>query len=185
MAVQLMTFTGRCIDVLDPDPKLICLEDIAHHLARMCRYGGACPTFYPIADHCVYVADLVAQWDGSRRLERPALAHDWTEAYLQDLISPVKTCVPGYKKLEQVWAKVISDRFHTLDLDNSTVKLMDGVALMAEFRDLGMQDRMIYPPSQRALRFFEDNPPPPVTQFVSFERSEQRLLEAAERLGFN
>jgi hypothetical protein len=80
------TFTGRQFWPCDPRPEDVCLEDIAHHLALMCRFGGACRVFYSVAEHSVRVAELV--WDrtnGDREAALAGLLHDASEAYLVDI----------------------------------------------------------------------------------------------------
>ena len=81
----MMTYTGRRFYVFDPDPKLICIEDIAHHLAMECRYGGAVRRYYSVAEHSVYVSHLVAP-----ELALEGLLHDAAEAYISDMIRPIK-----------------------------------------------------------------------------------------------
>lgn len=81
----IMTATGNQVFPLTPDPRSISIEDIAMSLSRMCRFGGHSIPFYSVAEHSVHVASLVSH---SKRLA--ALLHDATEAYLGDIILPVK-----------------------------------------------------------------------------------------------
>jgi len=53
------TFTGKQFDFLNPTTSMVCIEDIAHALARLCRFNGHCKTFYcPTPDQRVLTADL-------------------------------------------------------------------------------------------------------------------------------
>jgi hypothetical protein len=81
----MQTFTGRAFYPLDPRPEDIDPVDIAHALSLICRYGGHSSRFYSVAEHCVLMSHAVAPehalW---------ALLHDATEAYLGDMIRPLK-----------------------------------------------------------------------------------------------
>lgn len=79
------TFTGLSIDPFNVDPALICIEDIAHHLANMCRFTGACKTFYSVAQHC-YNVSLLCRRDHA--LE--GLLHDGNEYLTGDIATPTK-----------------------------------------------------------------------------------------------
>ena len=76
---RLHTFTGRGFDPLNPRAEDVQLEDIAHHLGNTCRFGGATPKFYSVAQHAVLVALMVLE--ASRRPDWALLAlhHDSAE----------------------------------------------------------------------------------------------------------
>ena len=89
----LQIYTGLIIDVANPRPEDICAEDIAHALSNLCRYGGHTPRWYSVAAHSVAMANYVfkvrgVQWRGRDVAEN--LLHDASEAYLGDVISPVR-----------------------------------------------------------------------------------------------
>lgn len=100
------TFTGKYLNVFEPRPEDICIEDIAHGLAMQPRFGGQLPEFYSVAQHSVMVANLC--W-GQHKLA--ALLHDASEAYMADIPSPIKKRLRGYKKVENVLMKAIADKF--------------------------------------------------------------------------
>ena len=81
----MQTFTGRLFDPFNPDPALIDLRDIAHALGNICRFGGHSRRYYSVAEHSILVASLVPE-----PLRLPALLHDAAEAYLGDIITPIK-----------------------------------------------------------------------------------------------
>lgn len=87
---RLHTFTGRGFDPLNPRAEDVQLEDIAHHLGNTCRFGGATPKFYSVAQHAVLVALMVLE--ASRRPDWALLAlhHDSAEAYIGDWPRPIK-----------------------------------------------------------------------------------------------
>ncbi len=93
------TFTGRKFWPLDPRPDEIVIEDVAHALSLQCRYGGHCKVFYSVAEHSVYVSELVP-----KRLALCGLLHDATEAYLVDLPRPIKHHMSQYQEMEaRLW----------------------------------------------------------------------------------
>lgn len=135
------THSGRMLDLSCPDPDLIDLEDIAHHLARVCRFGGAVDGFYSVASHSVYVArELGREWQGrgSRtRVMAAGLMHDATEAYLGDMTSGLKRLFPEYRTLERQWEYAVERRFPQIGgVAAGIIKTADLKARLAEARDL-------------------------------------------------
>jgi len=84
----LLTRTGRQFYPLDPRPEIVCLEDIAHALAHLCRWTGHTAYHYSVAQHAVQVALAVEQMAPDYALL--ALHHDDAEAYLGDIARPWK-----------------------------------------------------------------------------------------------
>lgn len=93
---RIRTFTGKYVDPLKLRAADICIEDIAHHLSLFCRYVGACPYHYSVAQHSLYVSELMARKHPGRMMALAGLLHDASEAYLGDMASPVKHN-PGLK----------------------------------------------------------------------------------------
>lgn len=91
-ATQIETASGRFVDVLSPDPEAIDLDDIAHALSLTCRYGGHVKRFYSVAEHAILVHDLLrfGQDERNTALLLAALLHDAAEAYLGDVVAPLK-----------------------------------------------------------------------------------------------
>lgn len=73
------------------------LEDIAHSLSMQCRYTGHVKRFYSVAEHCVLMSRHVTDLG----FKIMALYHDAVETYVGDLASPMKQCLPDYKKIEE------------------------------------------------------------------------------------
>lgn len=107
-------YTGEMIDVFQLDESKIHIEDIAHSLAQKARYNGHAKYFYSVAQHCV----LLAQWfhrvgNASVTEVLRVLLHDAAEAYLADLVAPIK-CHPLYRpivELEREVGEKIYQRF--------------------------------------------------------------------------
>jgi len=104
---NILTFSGRVIDPLDPDPKQIVIEDIAHALSLQCRYGGHCKRFYSVAEHSV----LIWRYIWYHVNKKSALLHDAAEAYLVDVPSPVKDSIPQYASIEDNLSRIIAKKF--------------------------------------------------------------------------
>ena len=108
--------SGRRLDLLDPTPVDIEIEDIARGLSFVARWNGQTEgTFaYSVAEHSLLVerlhARLVPKAPPKWRLA--ALLHDAPEYVIGDLISPVKAAVgPGYEELDRRLAAAIHLRF--------------------------------------------------------------------------
>lgn len=100
------TVSGQYVNIADPDPETIRIEDIAHALSQLPRFGGHLPRFYSVAQHCMACAELVAP---EHKLQ--ALLHDASEAYLLDVPSPLKALLPEYQKLEARFMELIAKKF--------------------------------------------------------------------------
>jgi uncharacterized protein len=108
---RMITFTGKWVDPATIQEYEVCIEDIAHHLSMVCRWVGAVHYFLSVAEHSVVVSKLCDPADALY-----GLLHDGSEAYLGDLISPVKkyfrqTGVMAYDELEDRVLAVIMRKF--------------------------------------------------------------------------
>ena len=108
--------SGRRLDLLDPTPMDVEIEDIAHGLSFVARWNGQTAGEWPysVAEHSLLVADLFdAAWPGAEPPWRlAALLHDAPEYVIGDMISPVKAHVgPGYAEMDARLAQAIHLRF--------------------------------------------------------------------------
>ncbi len=108
--------SGRRLDLLDPSPYDIEIEDIAHGLARVARWNGQThgPHAFSVAQHCVLVEKLVTLFrpDIDRRWRLAALLHDAPEYVIGDMISPFKAALGlDYKAFERRLEAAIHIRF--------------------------------------------------------------------------
>jgi hypothetical protein len=123
----MQTYTGRQFWPLDPRPDEVFIEDIAHALSCICRYNGHCDHFYSVAEHSFHVSRVVPP-----KLALLGLMHDATEAYVGDVIRPLKPMLKGYKAIEDnVW-QVIAERFGLPSKLPDTIKIADNAVLLAE-----------------------------------------------------
>ncbi len=102
----LQTYLGGKFYPLDPRPDEIFIEDIAHSLAMQCRYAGHSLRFYSVAEHCYHVSYAVLQENALW-----GLLHDASEAYIQDIIRPVKPYLANYKGIEEKVMRAIATKF--------------------------------------------------------------------------
>jgi hypothetical protein len=108
--------SGRRLDLLDPTPLDIEIEDIAHGLAFVARWNGQTHGDYPysVAEHSLLVEEIFTRQhpDVPARWRLAALLHDAPEYVIGDMISPVKAAVgPGYGELDERLAAAIHLRF--------------------------------------------------------------------------
>jgi 5'-deoxynucleotidase YfbR-like HD superfamily hydrolase len=118
--------SGRRLDLLDPSPLDVEIEDIAHGLARLARWNGQTAGDYPfsVAQHSLLVEDLlVALYPQAPRTWRlVALLHDSPEYVIGDLISPLKAAIGfDYKGVEKRLLEVVHIRFGLPAMPPSTV----------------------------------------------------------------
>ncbi len=140
------------LDVLNPDPERIRIEDIAQSLAFLCRFNGHVKFHYSVAQHSLLVADLVCARHGPA-LALTALMHDAPEAYLGDLISPLKAVLPEFGRMEDILARAMAAKYGLAFPEPAEVKAADLAILAAE------RDQVIAPTDRTAWR--ELPPPPP------------------------
>ena len=108
--------SGRRLDLLDPTPFDIEIEDIAHGLAFVARWNGQTrgDFAYSVAEHSLLVEDLFGRIAPKAPVKwrLAALLHDAPEYVIGDMISPVKSAVgPGYGALDDRLSAAIHIRF--------------------------------------------------------------------------
>ena len=115
----------------DPKEEDILIEDIVHALSRICRFGGHCQDFYSVAQHSCLVSDACP-----REFALEGLMHDASEAYLGDVIRPIKIGLNEYMEMEKNLEALIAKRFHLKFPFPPEIKAADNAALFTERRDL-------------------------------------------------
>ncbi len=108
--------SGRRLDLLDPTPMDVEIEDIAHGLAFVARWNGqtAGDYAYTVAEHSLLVEEVFGRIAPRAPLKwrLAALLHDAPEYVIGDMISPVKAAVgPSYGALDQRLTAAIHIRF--------------------------------------------------------------------------
>lgn len=201
MTPYLLTCSGVRVDLLTPRPEDVILRDVAHALARICRYTGHVgAAHYSVAEHSCHVADHLAAHGHGDVVVRAGLMHDAHEAYTGDVASPIKRALralsaqpdPG-RGHPDTWAGAGSvwdlfERNHALavrarfriqrDLPEA-VHAADVAMLLAERRDL-------MPDEQNDAGAWPEGAPSPIRVGRppwSPARAEAEFLERADRLG--
>lgn len=145
------TGTGKLISLKNPKPEAICISDIAAALSKICRFGGHSSHFYSVAQHSVLVAALAPEW-----ARKEALLHDAAEAYLGDVIKPLKVILGDvYAAMEERFEAAIAEKFGlktdpeikdlvkhfdlmALELEHEAFQKANPAFLIAHMRSFGM-----------------------------------------------
>lgn len=148
--------SGRRLDLLDPSPVDVEIEDIAHGLARVARWNGQTVGELPftVAQHSLLVVDFCEAMrpDWAPKWRLAALLHDAPEFVIGDMISPFKSALgEGYRSIERGLQTAVHLRF------GLPAALPDAVAKTIKRAD-------------RASAFFE------ATQLAGFSVEEARTL---------
>ena len=140
----MQVFSGRQFWPLDPRAEEIDLRDIAHALARQCRYAGHIRDpydIYSVAEHSVRVGWYMSSLTSSPHIVLAAYLHDAAEAYLVDLPRPIKnasTMGAMYQTIEDRLQEVIAERFGLPEgaFNDPDIHLVDNILCATEKRDI-------------------------------------------------
>lgn len=169
MMNEMCTYTGRLIDLEIIGVEDICLLDIAHALSNICRYNGHVFSFYSVAEHCV----LLSRAEDMPGTSSARLLHDASEAYLGDVIRPLKALLPNYRRLEDRVHDIIAEKY---GVNFGPVAPGDTELLVIEARAIMPDEffsKAIYPVFNKNIVLEEWVPPV----------AEQNFLRRAEELG--
>lgn len=139
------TFTGKFVNLLDPDPDTIVIEDIIHALSLINRWNGHSKFPISVCTHSVLCADLAPEPH-----KFATLMHDSSEAYLSDISSPLKALLPDYKIIEDRFMKVISKKYGFQYPFHEEVHIADRKMLNTEWDEvminLGIKEFLVWSP---------------------------------------
>ena len=184
--------SGRRLDLLDPSPFDIEIEDIAHGLARVARWNGQTigEHGFSVAQHSLVVEDVAEHLDPGLhpKWRMCALLHDAPEYVIGDMISPFKAALGyDYKQFEQRLEAAIHIRFglppHPPAAIRKLLKIADRVSAyheavqLAGFRVEEAKDLFGDPPDGYAPTLT------PMSPFVAQERFKARFDALAAGLG--
>lgn len=166
----IQTAMGRQFWPMDPRPNEVFIDDIAHALSLLCRFGGHCRRFYSVAEHSVLLSRAAA-----RPFKFWALMHDASEAYVVDVPRPLKPMLAGYKQAEDKVMQAIAVRFGLhLGLPD-IVKKLDRAILVDEVRQN-------MAPAPIAWLELDADPLGVVLQFWDPDRARREFLREFESL---
>lgn len=186
--------SGRRLDLLDPTPMDIEIEDIAHGLAFVARWNGQTQGDWPysVAEHSLLVEEIFARSNPgiAVRWRLAALLHDAPEYVIGDMISPVKAAVgPGYGALDERLAAAIHLRFGLPTVlpvpIKKAIKAADKVSAWLEavriagFRE-AEADKLFGRPLPEIIHRLEIRLRPPAEVRADYAASVARLLAASD-----
>lgn len=128
---RILTADGGYFNFLDFDDSKVTLYGIAHALSNICRFGGHAPQFYSVAQHSYYVSQVVPP-----EYALYGLLHDAAEAYLGDMVKPLKDLLPQFQTMESQLVVRIFREFNLAPELPECVKYADRVLLGTEQRDI-------------------------------------------------
>ena len=146
---RLKTTFNHEIDLLNPKAGVIDIRDIAWSLGKQCRFNGHTNIYYSVAEHSLIVMEIVAKNGGGKHDQLCALLHDAHEAYLGDMIQPLKSMEMFEQyilTLEDKFDKAIQEKF-ALRPDSDTYKMIrkaDMDACATEMRALTTYEEEVY-----------------------------------------
>lgn len=129
----IQTYSGKRFNPTNPYVDAIVIQDIAHALSNICRFTGHCSDFYSVAQHSVLVSYICNQENALY-----GLLHDGSEAYCQDIASPIKKTAEfsAYRNMEERLQIAVCKRFGLPAKEPIDVKKADLLLLATEARDL-------------------------------------------------
>ncbi len=107
--ITMTLYSGKEVDIFNLKLEDIDIEDIAHSLSNLCRYGGHCLFHYSVALHS-YLCSLEP---GTKEEQLAFLLHDGSECYVNDLVRPIKHReeLTKYREIEDRIQAIIFQKF--------------------------------------------------------------------------
>lgn len=130
----MQTYSGGQFWPLDPRASEVNIQDIAHALSNKCRYNGHSQFFYGVAEHSVHIADWLHHNGHGPVIALWGLLHDAGEAYLPDIIRPIKV-QPEMAHMRGIEANVMAavcEKFGLDPTEPAIVKHADSRILLDE-----------------------------------------------------
>ncbi|MGD9209193.1 MAG: hypothetical protein PVI90_00380 [Desulfobacteraceae bacterium] len=181
------TYTGKRFYFSNPQPEMVCLQDIAHALSQLCRFGGHSKHFYSVAEHSVLVSYYVPTPYAAE-----ALLHDAAEAYCGDARTPFKRLLTvktisavdacpvlmTYAMFERQVLKMIFEKYSLFWPLNPIIERADSELFIAEYRTLISEDLPEYLSSMPPLKLIGRT-----ISCYSPSVAKQKFLARAQELG--
>lgn len=136
---MMTTYSGLEFDPMCMTQKDVRIGDISHALSLLCRGGGHLKYFYSVGQHCINCAREAKARGWEDRTAFACLLHDASEAYISDIIRPVKVHLVNYLEIENRIMSVVFKKFglnHLTALEKSRVKQIDDQILEHELVNL-------------------------------------------------
>lgn len=137
----IQTYRQNRFHLIEPRPFEVQIEDIAHALSQICRFGGHTKEFYSVAQHSVLVSGYLLNRFHDPRLSLEGHLHDAGEAYTGDATRPQKAAINeitagGWSRFEDPICETVAKKFGVCWPPRPQVKDADNRVLHTEVRDL-------------------------------------------------
>ena len=108
------TLAGKKFNLFEPTPDMIDIRDISHGLANKGHFSGFTPHYFSIAEHSIMVCDEFSIWNNEQPddVKLLALLHDAAEAYIGDMVKPLKVRMNDFILVENRIQQAICERFN-------------------------------------------------------------------------
>ena len=118
---------GKIIDLEHIREDEIHIKEIAHALSMQCRYNGQISSFYSVAQHSIIVASYIQKMTQDYEIALCGLLHDAGEAYIGDVIAPLKNRLPLVKEIEDKLLGKILTKYGLKQTYIKNKKIVDGI----------------------------------------------------------
>jgi uncharacterized protein len=130
------TFTGKKFYPFSPNPDDVDIQDIAHSLSNQCRFNGHTLRFYSVAEHCVHIASYLERHNAPFQICLAGLLHDAAEAYLGDVVRPVKQLLPDFTQAENTLQALIYMKYGITAYNTDATTILDNRILRDEHQQV-------------------------------------------------
>jgi len=108
----ILTHKGHAFSFNDLDSNVYDLDDIAHALSLMCRFGGMTDFHYSVAQHSCYMAEEIWRETHDPVQALDGLMHDAEEYVMGDMKTPLKNMMPEFRAMSAKVDRAIRREFH-------------------------------------------------------------------------
>lgn len=147
------TFSGKKFNLLKPTADMVAVADIARGLGFNSHFGGQVPAFFSIAQHSVMVMNVCKEPE----LKLVALLHDAAEAYIGDMLKPLKIHLPYFNAVEAGIQCAVFEKFGLNVDDLPEIKKYDREIQELEFnvffRGFRSGNFQYWPPEKSVYEF--------------------------------
>ncbi|UUV46463.1 5'-nucleotidase [Bacillus phage vB_BanS-Thrax3] len=156
---MLVTYTGKVFDYNNITKESICVEDMIHSISQLSRFVGHSSRTYTVGEHVLWCALMAHKLEYSPRLTLLTLIHDFEEAYMNDVPTPLKDLLPEYKQIAKDVSRTIYEYLEVAPPtpeEKVLVKRIDLTMLAIEMRDLTLHDYAEYVDENTYLEMLDD-----------------------------
>jgi len=134
---EICTYTGRKVNLIQPEAIDVDFIDVAHALSLNCRFNGHTSTMWSVASHSILVSDMLYREFKDVKLALAGLLHDASECYISDISRPLKSVLTSYLPIEAQIQDTVYEAVGLLGVVRDTdaqqkIREADDLALKAE-----------------------------------------------------